>query len=198
MLDQILLDVINQPNFLTNEESQNLFNYLEENCDFQQKIVNIDNRSTKVPRLIKWYGPYIYAYSGIIHPAQPLPPILQQLAHKITLYLQSLNVEAQFNSVLINYYRDGKDKIGMHGDDETQLGQNPVIASISLGTDRIFKMRHNQTKEKRLFTLHDGQLFIMKGNTQNEWMHGIDPEADKGVRINLTFRNIKYPPINDI
>lgn len=195
MLEQILLDIINQPNFLNQQESDDLFAYLEENCDFQQKIVNIDNRSSKVPRLIKWYGPYTYAYSGIIHPAEDLPTILKDLAQKISDYLVVHNVEVTFNSVLINYYRDGKDKIGMHGDDERQLGQYPVIASVSLGTDRVFKMRHNETKEKRLFMLSHGQLFIMKGNTQNEWMHGIDPEPEKGVRINLTFRNIKFPPL---
>lgn len=198
MSEQILLDIINQPNFLNEKESEQLFTYLIENCDFQQKTVNIDNRTSKVPRLIKWYGPYVYAYSGIIHPAQELPEILQELALKITNYLKTYNVDATFNSVLINYYRDGKDKIGMHGDDERQLGQYPVIASVSLGTDRIFKMRHNETKEKRFFTLSSGQLFIMKGNTQNEWMHGIDPEPDKGVRINLTFRNIKYPPVESV
>lgn len=189
-----MLDIIEQAHFFSTQETQELYSFLMEHCEFEQKIVNNAGMNTKVPRLIKWYGPYEYAYSGITNPAIELPQELKAVAQKITLFLKSKDIEAEFNSVLINYYRDGKDKIGMHGDDERQLGSFPVIASVSLGDTRLFKMRHNETREKINFELEDGHLFIMKGNTQNEWMHGIDSEPNKGARINLTFRMIKYPP----
>lgn len=189
-----MLDIIEKANFFSKEETSELYNFLITHCQFEEKTVLNEGNTTKVPRLIQWYGPYEYSYSGITNPAIELPKALQQVAQKIVMFLKEQGFEAQFNSVLINYYRDGKDKIGMHGDDETQLGAFPIIASVSLGDSRVFKMRNNVTKEKINFLLEDGHLFIMKGNTQNEWMHGIDSEPNKGVRINLTFRMIKYPP----
>ena len=100
-----------------------------------------------------------------------------------------------FNSVLINYYRDGKDRVAWHSDDEKELGQNPVIGSISLGAERKFKMRHRQYKTNGLkyeIMLNHGSFLLMKGTTQHHWMHEI-PRTAKPTdpRINLTFRIIK-------
>ena len=99
-----------------------------------------------------------------------------------------------FNSVLINYYRDGKDRVAWHSDDEKELGRNPVIGSVSLGAERNFKLRHKQYKVnglKKQITLRHGSFLLMKGSTQHHWMHEIPRTAKPiGPRINLTFRVI--------
>jgi len=100
-----------------------------------------------------------------------------------------------FNSVLINYYRDGQDRVAWHSDDEKELGQNPVIGSVSFGAERIFKLRHKKYKINNLkqsITLGNGSFLLMKGATQHHWMHEIPRTAKLiGPRINLTFRVIK-------
>ena len=104
-------------------------------------------------------------------------------------------VGISFNSVLINYYRDGKDRVAWHSDDEKELGKNPVIASVSLGADRKFKLRHKKYKLNHLkheVILQNGSLLLMKGTTQHNWLHEIPRTARPiGPRINLTFRVIK-------
>ena len=99
--------------------------------------------------------------------------------------------KARFNSVLLNYYRDGRDSMGYHADDEPELGENPVIASISLGAARRFVLKHNQTGEKHEIVLEHGSLLVMGGSCQHFWKHAI-PKTAKPVRprINLTFRHI--------
>ena len=98
-----------------------------------------------------------------------------------------------FTTVLLNYYRDGRDSNGWHADNEKELGQNPVIASISFGTERYFHLQHITIKEQKLkINLEHGSLLIMKGATQHFWKHQIPKTAKEiGPRINLTFRIIK-------
>jgi alkylated DNA repair dioxygenase AlkB len=99
-----------------------------------------------------------------------------------------------FTSVLLNYYRDGKDSMGWHSDDEKELGQNPVIGSVSFGESRVFQMKHKIRKEiKRVdIPLTHGSILLMGGATQHFWQHQI-PKSSKQLqtRINLTFRNIQ-------
>lgn len=99
--------------------------------------------------------------------------------------------EGSFNSLLLNYYRDGKDSIGWHSDNERELGVNPVVPSISLGEERVFQIRHTKSKEKKEYILKHGSLLIMSGTMQHYWQHSV-PKSNKvnGGRINLTFRNI--------
>lgn len=98
----------------------------------------------------------------------------------------------QFNSVLLNYYRDGQDSNGWHSDDEAELGINPVIASISLGAARDFHLRYKKDKGvKQSILLESGSLLLMKGETQSYWQHQIPKRAKADGRINLTFRFIK-------
>jgi len=99
----------------------------------------------------------------------------------------------QFTTVLLNYYRDGKDSNGWHADNEKELGRNPVIASVSFGAERTFHLQHNTIKEQKLkITLEHGSLLLMKGPTQHFWKHQIPKTTkDIGPRINLTFRVIK-------
>ena len=97
----------------------------------------------------------------------------------------------QFNSVLLNLYRDGQDSMGLHADDGPELGSEPVIASVSFGAERNFRLRHRETKELQQVFLASGSLLVMSGLSQACWMHDI-PKTKKFVepRINLTFRYI--------
>jgi alkylated DNA repair dioxygenase AlkB len=131
-----------------------------------------------------------YTYSGIQMHAKPLTDELLEIKKSIEPI-----AGITFNSVLINYYRDGKDRVAWHSDDEKELGINPVIASVSLGAERKFKFRHKKFKENQLkheVLLTNGSLLVMSGPTQHYWHHEIPRTAKPiGPRINLTFRVIK-------
>jgi len=147
-------------------------------------------RTYPQPRLIAWYGDVgkNYTYSGIN--LSPLP-WTQALLH-IKSRVEAV-AHANFNSVLANYYRDHRDSMGMHSDDEPELGERPIIASLSLGEERIFILKHKRDKtlEPVRLKLASGSILLMKGDTQRYWKHGIDKETRPcGPRVNLTFRRI--------
>lgn len=184
-------DVLWLPQFLTPEEHQALFTYCRDQIAWEQKSVVWYDKAVAIPRLLAWFGDVPYTYSGLVHPAKPMPLLLDALKDKIERALADQGLAASFNSVLMNHYRDGNDSIGMHADDETQLGPQPIIASVSLGAQRIFKMVHVATKTKANYALPGGSLIVMKGDTQDAWRHGIGKEPGAGPRINLTFRLTK-------
>ena len=96
-----------------------------------------------------------------------------------------------FNSVLANLYRDGNDSMGFHADDEQELGNNPVIASLSLGAERPLVFQNKDKTETKIFDQPHGSLMLMKGATQSAWKHGIRKSKKiSEPRINFTFRNI--------
>lgn len=168
-------------------------------CDFEtlkaciawkhEKIL-IFGKSILQPRLTAWYGDEgtDYTYSGLKNTPLPWNKILLDFKNQ----LENLS-GAKFNSVLLNYYRDGQDSMGWHQDNEAVLGKNPLIASISLGEQRRFQLRHkvDKTLPKVECALGNGSVLIMSGQTQNYWQHQI-PKTKKpvGERINLTFRKI--------
>ena len=131
-----------------------------------------------------WHGDCSYTYSGIKHEAKIWTPELAFVKKRIEKF-----VNVQFNSVLANLYRDGSDSNGWHSDNEKELGENPIIASLSLGANRKFKMRNNQNGENLDLYLSNGSLLIMAGSTQAYWKHTI-PKTRENVspRINLTYR----------
>ena len=97
-----------------------------------------------------------------------------------------------FNSVLMNLYRDGRDSMGWHSDDEPELGDDPVIASLSLGAPRRFVLRHAKKRGRWItLVLGDASLLVMAGTTQRFYRHAVPKEDDAGERINLTFRRIR-------
>ena len=120
--------------------------------------------------------------------SDPLPPtpLLEQLRRSVE------EVTGQrYNSVLLNLYRDGRDSMGMHSDDEPELGPAPVIASLSFGAARTFLLRHKTRKIGQKIELGDGSLLLMRGRTQHNWLHGINKTVKSAEsRINLTFRYI--------
>jgi alkylated DNA repair dioxygenase AlkB len=153
-----------------------------------EKIV-VWRKAFPQPRLIAWYGDVgtNYTYSGIT--LCPLPWTQALLDIKSRVQAVALT---DFNSVLLNYYRDHRDSMGLHSDDEPELGARPILASLSLGEERTFILKHKRDKALRpvRLKLASGSFLLMKGETQRYWKHGIEKEARPCPRVNLTFRRI--------
>ena len=148
--------------------------------------IKLFGRQVPQPRLTAWHGEAAYTYSGLR--LEPLPFTPLQAEIKAAVEAAS---GRRFNSVLLNYYRDGADSMGMHSDDEPELGPNPAIASVSFGAVRTFILRHKRTKHTLKVDLTSGSLLLMAGATQHHWQHGINKSGrSMGPRINLTFRYI--------
>ena len=128
-----------------------------------------------------------YSYSGLKLTPHPWNPDVL----RVKAQLEQL-CEHSFNSVLVNYYRDGSDSVSWHADDETELGPNPIVASVSLGAQRTleFKPKFNLTTPKKQIVLGSGSILIMGKTIQNNWLHQI-PKISGTIdpRISLTFRN---------
>ena len=125
-----------------------------------------------------------YTYSGICLQAVSFPDWMEQLR---------LSVEGQtgqpFNRALVNYYRHGRDSVDWHADDEKALGPAPVIASVSLGAERVFQLRHNLSREKLSISLPHGSLLLMGAGIQQHWQHRLAKVGDlQEPRVNFTFR----------
>jgi alkylated DNA repair dioxygenase AlkB len=155
--------------------------------DWRQDTARIVGRDVQLPRLTAWYGDAGYRYSGIDNPPQPWLPVLLELRATAERLAGS-----PFNSVLANLYRDGRDSMGWHSDDERALGRNPVIASLSFGAVRRFRLKHKRRPESIALDLLPGCCLVMAGALQHHWRHAL-PKTKKptGPRVNLTFRLIK-------
>ena len=152
-------------------------------------------RRVRQPRLTAWIADagVTYRYSGLTLEPQNWPQPLDELRNRLAHDLQT-----SFNSVLANLYRDGDDSMGWHRDNESELGPEPVIASLSLGETRYFDLRHRCYRENRLpvqrFELQSGDLIVMRGATQQNWHHRVPKQKTRnGPRINLSFRHAGRP-----
>jgi alkylated DNA repair dioxygenase AlkB len=177
------------PSFFSKSESDLLLKNLRSNINWKQESMNMYGKKIDFPRLTAWYGnnDKPYSFSGIT--LQPLPWTSEILT--IRSKIEPL-AKTEFNSVLLNLYRDGNDSISWHTDAEKELGLNPIIASVNFGATRKFQLRHIKTKEKLEIELAHGSLLIMQCELQHFWQHQV-PKTSKpvGERINLTFRVIK-------
>lgn len=176
-------------NFLSGKEANNHYLQLLKTIDWQQHQVKIFGRVLPQPRLTALYAETEkqYSYSGLTLKPAKFPVILKDLRQKLEMLTGH-----HFTHCLANLYRSGKDSMGLHSDDEKELGRNPVIASISLGGIRIFVFRHKTEKAQKVeLELESGSLLLMQGSTQHFWKHEI-PKTKKEAepRINLTFRKI--------
>lgn len=175
-------------------ESQEDKKYLFDMCkglDWKSHTIKIKGKEIPVPRLIAWYGDVNYKYSGITHYAKPMPDFIDYVKKVLEkLCSEKLNKKVLFNSVLLNLYRNGSDSISFHSDDERELDEEAVIASVSLGATRKFIFKNKEDgKQKEEYLLTDGHCLVMYGNTQKYWLHGIPKEPEvQQERINLTFR----------
>jgi alkylated DNA repair dioxygenase AlkB len=163
---------------------------LIEQTPWRTEVINLWGREYQQPRLVAWYGDpgAQYTYSGLSLEPLPWTGLLSTLRSRVEAL-----ADAPFNSVLLNYYRDHRDSMGMHSDDEPELGKNPTIASVSLGAQRTFVLKHKFRKELKPshLTLDHGSLLVMTGATQHNWKHGISKLSRPcGPRVNLTFRRI--------
>ena len=177
--------------FLDVDQAWDLFERLRKNIDWRQETITIYGKEHLVPRLWCWMADQGLDYSYSNKRMIPAAWTEDVLTFKSELEKQT---NLTFNSVLLNYYRDGQDSNGWHADNEPELGNNPVIASVSLGATRDFQLRHNQHNNlKKSIPLIHGSLLIMQGTTQTYWKHHIPKRAQADPRINLTFRTIKNP-----
>jgi alkylated DNA repair dioxygenase AlkB len=176
-------------NFFDKPSSDNYLKVLLDSIDWKQEKMNMYGKELLFPRLTAWYGDNDkpYSFSGITLQPQQWTKELLEIKRKV-----ETKVDASFNSVLLNRYRNGNDSISWHTDAEKELGKNPIIASVNFGATREFQLRHIHTKEKLSIELSHGSLLIMLGELQHFWQHQI-PKTKKPVRerINLTFRVIK-------
>ncbi|WP_448560944.1 alpha-ketoglutarate-dependent dioxygenase AlkB family protein [Trichothermofontia sp.] len=189
---------------LTPAQADRTFAHLQTAIPWRQESITIFGKRYRQPRLIAWYGDRgkTYTYSGLVLDPLPWTEHLLYLKKQVEVLAGS-----SFNSVLLNYYRDGQDSMGWHSDDEPELGTNPVIASLSLGASRRFCLRprhravtRSQSKQSRSdqpkveLELTHGSLLVMAGATQHHWQHAVPKTAKAiGPRVNLTFRWIYSP-----
>jgi alkylated DNA repair dioxygenase AlkB len=182
-------EVIMYQDFFTEKESNELYNDLINKILWQQDEITFFGKNIPLPRLTAFYGDKTisYSYSGIFMQAHFWNEALLKIKKRIE---DETNIK--FNCVLLNYYRDGKDSMSWHSDDEKELGINPIIGSVSFGETRKFRFRHKHDKTlKTEVALTNGSFLLMQGQTQHFWQHEI-PKISKEIsgRINLTFRNI--------
>lgn len=169
-----------------NSVAMQWYQTLYQELNWRQEELVVYGQAHLIPRMQALYGEpgLSYQYSKQRFSITPWTQNLLQLKHCIE---QASG--AKFNCVLANLYRSGQDCMGWHADNEAELGHNPVIASLSLGAKRSFKLKHRLTNEVFSLELESGSLLIMAGTTQEFWYHSLPKRAriDQG-RINLTFR----------
>ncbi len=183
------------PGWLQPEAADALLDGLLEQVRWEVHRIRMFGRVVDSPRLSSWIGDdgASYRYSGTSFAPQPWTEPLQALRVRLTAAL-----DTPFNSVLANRYRSGSDSMGWHSDDEPELGECPVIASISLGATRRFVLKHRHDPSiKAGIALEHGSLLVIRGDTQRFYRHGL-PRTARPVaeRINLTFRRILPLPLN--
>lgn len=179
-------EVVYIPNWLTHKHAKHLMDYFIERLAWEQPSISLYGKLHKIPRLQAWYGDPDTQYEYSKFKMDPLSwePRLLKLKHACE---QASN--AKFNSVLANYYRNGQDSMGMHADDEKELGDQPTIASVSLGQQRRIVFKHRISNESHKLLLEHGSLLIMSGDTQKHYLHGINKSKTQvGPRLNFTFR----------
>jgi alkylated DNA repair dioxygenase AlkB len=153
---------------------------------WRAETVTVYGKRHLQPRLTAWHGDASYTYSGLKLAPVPFTPLLQLIREAV-----EQATDRRFNSVLLNYYRDQRDSMGMHSDDEPELGPEPAIASLSFGATRTFILRHKRSKRTVKLDLADGSLLLMAGYLQKNWLHGINKQTrPEKPRLNLTFRFI--------
>jgi len=181
--------LVYHPGFFDVQESAVLLESLLSTIQWKQETLFIYGSPVKTPRLTAWYGDegVSYTYSGRQFFGLPWTGALLEIKSRIEPVAQTT-----FNSVLLNYYRDGNDSMGWHSDDEPELGINPIIASVNFGQERRFDLRKiNNHQQKHSVNLANGSLLVMKGDLQHQWQHQVaKSKKAMSARINLTFRLI--------
>lgn len=173
------------------DEPNELYQTLLTTLPWQSDIVTLFGKTHITHRKIVWMGQADYRYSGHTRQGVAWTNEVFHVKQLVEQTLLSQGITAHFNACLLNFYPTGADGMGYHADDEKELGYEPIIASVSLGAERKFVFKHRVTKDKVAMTLQDGQLIVMRGQTQRHWLHSL-PKTKKvsDGRINLTFRTL--------
>ena len=182
-------EVIYYPECFQTLEANDYFKTLLKTIAWQQDHITLFGKTHAQPRLTALYAnnSKSYSYSNItMYPKAFSKELLEIKQHIETI------CNTHFTTCLANLYRDGKDSNGWHADNEKELGEKPIIASVSFGASRPFHLKHKTKKDHKFkINLEHGSLLLMKGATQENWLHQI-PKTKKeiGERINLTYRII--------
>ncbi len=182
-------DITYYPNFFSKDKADTYFEHFKREVPWQQDDIKVFGKVYPQPRLTALYSNNgkPYSYSNITMQPHDFTEVLMEIKKKI-----ETKTDVVFTTCLLNRYRHGKDSNGWHADKEKELGKNPVIASVTLGQERYFHLKHRNEKDLRQkLLLRHGSLLLMQGATQHYWLHQI-PKTSKpiGERINLTFRVI--------
>jgi alkylated DNA repair dioxygenase AlkB len=181
-----------EPGWLPPPEADALLDTLRAELPWEQREIVLYGKRIMQPRLIAWGGERAYRYSGQTLEPRPLHPRLAAVMEAAVV-----RTHVPFNHVLVNRYRDGLDSMGFHADDEAELGENPLVATVSLGAERRFVLRprRGQDREPLAYPLEHGSLLVMGGTCQRQYHHGIPRQpAVREERISLTFRWLRADP----
>ncbi len=181
-----------EPVWIARPEADALLEALRQELVWAQREVVLFGRLVLQPRLIAWAGDLGYRYSGQTLEPRAFTPAVEGLLWRVRE-----QAGVPFNHVLVNRYRDGRDSMGFHADDEPELGQDPVVATLSLGTSRSFvlKPRRRHRGQRHTLSLGHGSLVVMGGACQRDYYHGVPRQPGLlGERISLTFRKILAEP----
>ncbi|WP_139924939.1 alpha-ketoglutarate-dependent dioxygenase AlkB [Hymenobacter sp. DG01] len=186
-------ELLFDPNFLPPAEAQTLLQELTSRLAWKHEPIKLFGREVMQPRLTAWHGDAgaSYRYSGIQLQPEPWTPALLHLRRQV-----EAATGTTFNSVLLNLYRSGQDSMGWHADDEPELGPEPIIASVTLGATRNFRLKPRDPQHTAhgpiTLPLTAGSLLLMRGPTQRYWLHALPKTARPvGHRLNLTFRLVR-------
>jgi alkylated DNA repair dioxygenase AlkB len=173
--------------FFTKEESDAYYNTLLAKTSWEEADLTIYDKTHVIPRMVSWYEDK--TSSGANPNGHDWTPELLAIKKRV-----EAETNFDFNSVLLNLYRNGKDGVGWHSDRTENFGKDQVIASVSFGETRPFRLRHKTRKDQPMLEipLTHGTLLLMYGTTQTHWEHHV-PKTAKDIlpRINLTFRQVK-------
>ncbi len=169
-----------------------LFQTLSEDHPWPENRYQVAGRFFTLPRQQTWHADpgIVYSYNNNFLVTREWTSLLSEIRKKVEVELNYV-----FNAVLVNNYRNGHDYVGWHADDEIELGEQALIASLSLGGTRPFLMRHKQSHQQQRIELFHGSLIVMLPGFQQHFLHTVpkDPDIDTG-RINLTFRKVMAQP----
>lgn len=179
--------------FFASDEADHFLSSLMNDVPWSQDSIKLFGRSVLQPRLTCWMGDKgaAYKYSGLLMQPKPWSEVVAQIKTRIEAKLA-----VSFNSALLNYYRNGRDSMGWHRDNEKELGPEPIIASVSFGAERRFDFRRYKTKDDKIsLNLGHGSVLVMAGALQEYWEHSLPKTAklnasNLGARINITFRRV--------
>ena len=177
-----------EPAWLSADEGARCLDAVRGEVEWVAREIVIYGKRIMQPRLVGWAGDVPYRYSGQTLEPRPFTDTVRALTERVNAFAGT-----RFNHVLLNRYRDGRDNMGMHADDEPELGPDPIVATLSLGTTRRMTLvpRRPRDGERRSLELTSGSLLVMRGACQRRFRHGIPREPRvTDERVSLTFRLI--------